>query len=379
MVIRTQQPSLPIVPSPIFTKVSTMTSASSSLLLSVIIPTRDERFFIDGCLQSIFSADFPSNRMEVLVVDGMSTDGTRESLEGWRARQSNLRILDNPYHVVPAAMNIGIRAARGKWIIRLDAHSEYPANYLRLCLETAERTGADNVGGIVTTLSRQENGQEALVQALTTHRFGVGNAGFRTGGREGWTDTVPYGCFRRELFEQIGLYDERLVRNQDYELNRRLLKNGGRIWLNPAIQITYYNQNSLSGLLKQAFVTGQWNVWMWFVAPHAFAYRHAVPLAFVAALLGVIFCFLFSSGFARYVLASMLIPYGLMALAASLQQALRHGIWTLPLLPFLFLAYHATYGLGGLCGIWKLATKQSPVQHTSSIRLARDPILRVSE
>jgi len=333
-------------------------------MISVIIPVRNEARFIGRCLHSVFSADPVPGGMEVLVVDGMSNDGTREILTDWCRKQPTLRVLDNPKHVVPTAMNIGIRAARGKWIIRLDAHSEYLANYLSLCLETSQRTGADNVGGDVITLSRNKDLQGKLVQALTTHPFGVGNSGFRIRASEGPADTVPYGCYRQEVFERIGLYDERLVRNQDYELNRRLLKSGGSIWRNPEIQVRYYNQGSVKGLLQQSWVTGQWNPWMWYIAPYSFAWRHAVPLAFVGFLAASLSSLLSPQvGIAAFAL--ILVPYFILAFFSSLQQSSHHGGWMLPLLPFLFLIYHLSYGLGGLWGICRLLVKRTPVQLVS--------------
>jgi glycosyltransferase involved in cell wall biosynthesis len=257
-------------------------------------------------------------------------------------------------------MNIGIRAARGQWILRLDAHSEYPPDYLALCVETSRRTGADNVGGVIINVSPHKTNIGKVLHALTTHRFGVGNSGFRVGSREGLADTVPFGCFRRDVFDRIGFYDERLIRNQDYELNRRLANKGGRIWLNPAIQIRYYNQSSLSGLLRQAFATGKWNVWMWFVAPYSFAWRHVVPLGFVVALLTTLPISIGSQSLALGALGLMLL-----ASVASFQQAMRHGIWMLPFLPFLFFTYHVAYGLGGIQGLILLSLKRSPVQLNS--------------
>ncbi len=332
---------------------------------TVILPVRNEARFIGRCLQSIFSAAVLPGGFEVLVVDGMSTDGTRGVLEDWCRNQANLRVLDNPRRIVPTAMNIGIRAARGEWIIRLDAHAEYPADYFTCCLETSQRTAADNVGGDFFTLAQDEGFQGQLVRALTTHRFGVGNAGFRVGAPEGWADTVVYGCYRRQVFTRIGLYDERLVRNQDYELNRRLLKAGGSIWRNPAIQVRYYNQGSLRGLLKQALVTGQWNPWMWYVAPYSFTWRHAIPSAFILALLGACLLYLAAPLLSVALLASILVPYGTLAFLSALQQARRYRIWMLAVLPFLFFAYHFAYGLGGIWGIFLLAIKRAPVQLAS--------------
>jgi glycosyltransferase involved in cell wall biosynthesis len=339
-----------------------MTTLQTSPQLTIIIPTRNEASFIDRCLRSVFAADPVPSGFEVLVVDGMSKDGTRQILSGWIQEHANLTILDNPLGIVPSAMNIGIRAARGEWIIRLDAHSEYPANYFNLCIETNQRTGADNVGGAITTLFERKGLQGSLVQALTTHRFGVGNSTFRTGAREGWADTVPFGCYRRELFKRIGLYDERLVRNQDYELNRRLLEKGGRIWFNPAIQIIYHNQSTLHGLLRQAFTTGQWNPWMWFIAPYSFALRHAVPMIFVSILLFVSLLFLMAPSMASILLLLVMVPYTLLALSASFQQALRCGVQLFLPMPWLFLVYHIIYGSGGLWGLCRLLLQRAPVQ-----------------
>jgi succinoglycan biosynthesis protein ExoA len=303
--------------------------------------------------------------MEVLVVDGMSDDGTREKLEAWCRRQPGVRVLDNPQRVVPTAMNIGIRAARGKWIIRADAHAEYPADYFVRCLLVSQRTEADNVGGGVITAAREDNAPAELVRALTTHPFGVGNAGFRTGAREGPADTVVFGCYRREVFDRIGLYDERLVRNQDYELNSRLRKAGGTIWYDPTICALYHNQATLKGLLRQALVTAQWNPWMWYVAPYSLAWRHVLPAVFVGVILGALVLCLIAPRWGLLALAVILLPYVSTAVAASLRQAHRHGQWMFALLPPLFAAYHVTYGAGILWGTCVLAARRAPVQRVS--------------
>jgi glycosyltransferase involved in cell wall biosynthesis len=339
-----------------------MSTQQTSPQLTVIIPTRNEASFIDRCLSSVFAADLLPGGFEVFVVDGMSQDSTRQILSGWIPDHANLTMLDNPLGTVPSAMNIGIRAARGEWIIRLDAHSEYPANYFNLCLETIQRTGADNVGGAVMTLFERKGLQGSLVQALTTHRFGVGNSAFRTGAKEGWADTVPFGCYRRDLFKRIGLYDERLVRNQDYEFNRRLLNKGGRIWFNPAIQIIYHNQSTLMGLSRQAFITGQWNPWMWFIAPYSFALRHAVPMLFVGALIFLSLAIFVAPSMAGIALMLVLGLYLTLALSASFQQASRYGAQLFLPMPGLFLVYHLVYGLGGLWGLIRLLLQQAPVQ-----------------
>ena len=334
-------------------------------VVSIIIPCRNEAHFIDRCLESVFAFEPVDGDFEVLVVDGLSNDATREKLAEWKLREPRLHVLDNPARIVPIAMNIGIRAARGQWLVRLDAHSEYPPDYLRLCIETSNYTGAENVGGVFITQPRGNTLQARLVQALTTHRFGVGQSDYRLDAQEGSADTVPYGCYRREVLERIGLFDERLVRNQDYELNRRLLHNGGQIWCNPKIQVFYYNQGTLRGLYRQALFTGQWNPWTWYVAPYAFAPRHAIPGAFVMALLGALLLSLVAPRRGLPLIALILAPYTTLAFFSAWQQARRYGWWMFFVLPFLFFSYHCAYRAGILWGSARLLLRTSPVQRSA--------------
>jgi glycosyltransferase involved in cell wall biosynthesis len=329
--------------------------------LSVVIPCRNEIGFIERCLRSVFAAEQIRGGSEVIVVDGMSEDGTREILSSFQKMHHNLIVLNNPRRTVPSAMNIGIKFARGRWIIRLDSHSEYPKDYFQSCIKTAERTGDDNVGGIVTTLQNGTSFGAKCVQAITTHRFGVGNSRFRLGSKEGLADTVAYGCFRKEIFNKIGFYDERLLRNQDFELNQRIIKAGGKIWLNPNIKIHYYNQSSLKGLFRQAFFTGSWNSWMWYLASYSFKLRHAIPAFFVLGLLIILVISLFHK-IGLFFLSIITIPYLFLNIIAIYQQLKRFG-WKLSLaLFFLFPSYHICYGSGILFGLAKLLVRKSPVQ-----------------
>ena len=331
--------------------------------ISVIIPTRNELEYIDRCLESVRSAQLGNATVEVLIVDGMSEDGTRERLFEWSRKWPNVRILDNPKRIVPTAMNIGVLEARGEFIVRLDAHSEYPPDYLRLCLETARRTNADNVGGALITLSRGKNRSAAIVQALTTHPFGVGNSCFRINGKQGWSDTVPFGCFRAQVFKKVGLFDERLERNQDYEFNRRIINNGGRIWFNPHLKAKYYNRSSVRGLLQQGLNTGKWNVWMWYVAYYTFAFRHLVPLLFVGSVLfSALLCLIASPNFGLSLLGLVIVPYFFLALVAASHQAKKFGMFLFPYLPLLWFGYHFVYGFGELWGVLLLLIRKASVQ-----------------
>ncbi len=184
-------------------------------------------------------------------------------------------------------MNRGLDLARGRWIMRLDAHTIYPPDYLLRCHETAARTGAANVGGICITQPGGTGYQAQLVQALTTHKFGIGDSGFRTGATAGPRDTVPFGFFRRELFDEIGRFDERLVRAQNYEFNRRIAAAGQTVWLDPRIQSRSFNQPTLQAFYRKQFLyEAPYNAYLWCLATYAFAPRHAITGVFALGVLG---------------------------------------------------------------------------------------------
>jgi len=329
--------------------------------VSVIIPCRNEVQFIDTCLESISKQLLQEKTIEIIVADGISHDGTRTKLTAWAKRNPHIKIVDNPRYIVPTGLNLAIAQAVAPVIVRMDVHSHYPPDYVRTCLGTLEQIEADNVGGVVITQPHGDSLSARIVQAVSTHPFGVGGAKFRLQTRGGYVDTVPFGCFRREIFDRIGYFDERLVRNQDYEFNKRITSSGGKIWLNPSIQIKYFNQNKLRGLFRQAWLTGKWNTWTWWVAPYAFAWRHLVPGLFVLFLaIGFILCVTLTWFSLIYYLT--LILYFILALISAVQQSMRyHNFGFIPLLPFIFLGYHMSYGLGILQGGIQLLCNRSPV------------------
>jgi len=339
--------------------------------VSIIIPTRNEEKYITKCLKSVLKFDgIDKIKYEILIVDGNSGDKTIELVK--HALEQNpkteFHIIHNPKIFQVYALNLGIKQAQYDFILRLDAHSIYPPDYLNLLFVTALRTNADNTGGILTTLPYDSTLNAQLVQALTTHKFGVGNSGFRTGMKEGPADTVPFGFFRKEIFTKIGLFDERLIRAQDYEFNQRIRKKGGLIWLNPNIVAEYFNQPSVYKFLKKQLAgEGPYNSYMWYLAPYTFTFRHAIPGVFTA---GIITGSLLSlvSALILYVFIAVLILYALLALFSSFQQARRYrNLSFIIILPFCFFGFHFFYGLGILTGIFKLLFRISPVQIKKSI------------
>lgn len=336
--------------------------------VSILIPCYQERNFIGQCLKSVLAFELPqSTTVEVLVLDGMSTDGTREIVREVAARDARVRLVDNPKRIQSEALNLGISVARGEYVMRLDAHSFYPTNYLALCLETAVRTGADNTGGVVTTMRRGDGYQAALVQALITHKFGVGNSGFRTDAMEGPADTVPYGFFRREIFSKVGLFDLRLLRAQDYEMNRRIINSGGKIWRNPAIDIEYYPQPDFASFIRKQFMyEAPYNAYMWYVAPYSFALRHAITAVFSLGVIGGLLLSPFSS-IIRTTFILVMALYLVLAILAAAQQAIRYREPRhILFLPLSFFAYHFLHGLGVIVGLVRLAIGSAPVQRSLS-------------
>ena len=226
-------------------------------LVSVIVPCRNEERWIAPCLQSVLDNDYPHDRLEVLVVDGMSSDGTRSVVESFAEKFPQLRLVSNDRKITPTALNLGIAAARGSVIVRMDAHVEYPRDYISSLVALLEESGADNVGGVCRTLPANGSPIARAVALGMSHPLGVGNSHFRIGAAENrWVDTVPFGCYRREVFDRIGTFDEELVRNQDDELNLRLIKHGGRILLAPQIVCKYYARDSLPKLWRMYYQYG---------------------------------------------------------------------------------------------------------------------------
>ena len=220
-----------------------------SIIVSIVMPVYNEERYIESCIASLLQQDFPKETDGVDFVDGGSSDDTVPIIKHYMNKHPELiKLYDNPNKTVPYAMNIGIKASVGKYIIRLDAHSEYAKDYISKCVYYLENTDADNVGGVVETKGKGYMGK--AIALMLSSKFGVGNSQFRTNGKGGYVDTVPFGAFRREVFEKYGLYNEKLTRNQDNELNYRIRKNGGKIYMAKDIKVTYYCRDTIKGIAK---------------------------------------------------------------------------------------------------------------------------------
>ncbi|MBX9602028.1 MAG: glycosyltransferase family 2 protein [Bryobacteraceae bacterium] len=324
--------------------------------ISVVIPCRNERRHVIPLLDSLSRQELGPWRWEILVADGESDDGTAEALvREARLRDLPLRVLSNPNRIAAAGLNLAIRASRGEFVLRMDAHSEYAPDYVRRCVETLERTGADNAGGPART--RAQGYVARAIQAAYHSPLSSGGSRFHNESYEGWIDTVPYGCWRRATLDRIGLFDADLVRNQDDELNLRLIRAGGRIWQDPQIRSWYWTRSRFGALARQYFQYGFWKVRV--VRKHRIpaSPRHLAPGAFVLTLLTllVLGALLRAIGmnWTPPVIALGLLTavYAAVLIGASIAAAAKRGWDLIPILPLAFATFHWSYGLGFLAGL----------------------------
>lgn len=325
-------------------------------MVSVVCPVYNEAQYIDATVQSILAQDYPKDKMEVLLIDGGSKDSTREKVAAWAARYPFIYLYDNPSRYVPQALNIGVRKAKGEVIVRLDSHCVYPSDYFSVLVAHLFSLEADNVGSVLKTVPADDSGLARAIAIASSHRFGVGGS-FRTGARRICrADTVPFGCFRRELFNRIGFFDEELVRNQDDEFNARILRSGGKIFLLPQIAVTYIARGSLSKLMRMYFQYGLFKPLVNKKIKVPATIRQFVPVLFVAGLLvGLPLAVFFPM--IRWIYLACLALYFLIGFSIGFRQAAGHRKPALFfLLPWVFFLMHLCYGCGYWKGLWKVFT-----------------------
>jgi len=331
--------------------------------VSIIIPCRNEEKFIKSVLTSVLSQSYPKDKMEVLIVDGLSEDRTPIIVKEF-SRKVNLpriKLLINKSKHVPYAMNLGIRNSTGEIILRMDAHSEYPRDYVEKLVWWLKKLKADNVGGVVVTVPRLETIKARAIASALSSTFGVGNSVFRVAKNLKTpieVDTVPFGCYPRKIFEKVGLYNEKLIRNQDIELNKRIKKAGGKIYLVPDVKIKYYCRDNWSKLWKNNFENGKWVILTAYYTKDfsSLSPRHFIPFFFITYLLTLPF---FSFKLKLFYSVVPLLLYIFLNFIFSLLIAWKNKKWKLfPYLIVSFIVLHISYGLGSLFGIGKVVKEK---------------------
>jgi len=324
-------------------------------MLSVICPIYNEERYIRTCIESIIAQDFPKEDLEVIFADGMSTDRTRAIVEGYMAKYPWIRIIDNNKRVVPYALNAAIKASSGDMVMRLDAHAAYPANYFSAIYDAHQRINADNIGAVCKTDVLNKTSKALAIREVLSHPLGVGNSTFRTGiEHECDVDTVPFGCWRRDIFDKYGLFDYRLIRNQDIEFSKRILRGGGRIVIIPDTYSTYYARETFAELAKNNFSNGLWNILtVWYTRQFSsLSLRHFIPLLFLLSLILPLIAGFFWHPFWWVGVASLLV-YSVAVSFISFKIA-RSKHLNFFYLVATFFVLHISYGWGSLVGLIKL-------------------------
>ncbi len=329
----------------------------ASPFVSIIMPVRNEAKAIERTLGGLLDQDYPCDRMEIIVIDGRSDDGTKDIVSLAATRDSRVRLIDNPRQIMAAGFNAGLQIARGDVIIMMGGHAEPAPDYLKNCVLLLQQGIADCVGGPITTSSATPDG-EAISIAMSCW-FGVGGAAFRVGCSERkYVDTVAFGAYTRAILNRAGPLDEELVRCQDDEYNYRIRKLGGKILIAPEISSRYESRSSLRSLARQYFQYGEWKVRVLQKHPRQMQWRHFVPAVFVCCLLlsAIIAIVRPSLGVPLMLLTS--IPYVVALSAVCISLAVRNGKWRLvPRLALAFLVLHFCYGSGFFSGLAKFCNR----------------------
>ncbi len=314
--------------------------------VTIAMPAFNEEHYIEACIASVQAQDYPAHLIEILVADGRSTDRTREILARLAVADPRIQMIDNPDKLQAAGLGLMVKAATGDVIVRMDVHCEYAPDYVRACVETLEKTGADNVGGAQRARAKTPF-QRALCAALGSP-LGVGGAKYRSPESEGFVDTVFLGAFRRKVFELVGLWDPKAITNEDSELNQRILESGGQIYLARDIVVHYYPRGDFKSLATQYYKYGRGRARTLLKLGRFTNLRPMIPFGMVvgaATLLALPPLWpVAAAAFTTYALAS-----GVEAVRLG-----RHvGVAAIPTVWAIFPTLHASHGAGFAAGLWQ--------------------------
>ncbi len=318
--------------------------------ISVIVPCYNEEKTIGLLLEAVYRQSYPRSEIEVVIADGLSSDRTRAVILEYQSAHPDLpiQVVENPRRGIPSALNAAIRASKGEVIVRLDAHSVPAVDYLARCMNDLEAGCGDNVGGVWQIKPGGESWMARSIACAAANPLGVGDALYRYATRPAEVDTVPFGAFRRSTVEKVGLFDETLLTNEDYEFNTRIRNSGGKVWLDPAIRSVYFARSSLPALSRQYFRYGYWKYRMLRRYPQTLRWRQGLPPTFVASLILLAGLSLFWS-LARLALAIEVGLYLLVMIVAGIHLALKNKDAGLIFgIPLSILAMHLSWGWGFL-------------------------------
>ncbi len=323
--------------------------------VSIVVPCYNEQSTIRLLLEAVYHQTYPRSEMEVILADGMSSDGTRERVADFQREHPDLdvHVIDNPKRIIPAALNCALAVAGGEIIIRLDAHAVPREDYVACCVAALEAGQAENVGGVWEIRPGREDWVARSIAVAAAHPLGVGDALYRYASLPGYVDTVPFGAFRKATIDRLGWFDETLLTNEDYEFNARLRQSGGRVWLDPAIRSTYFARPTLAALAKQYFRYGFWKWRMLRRYPATLRWRQALPPLFVLSLVALALASIWLP-LARWLLLAEAILYLAVLLAGVARPALKNGdLRLLAGVPAAIAVMHISWGSGFLWSLFR--------------------------
>jgi glycosyltransferase involved in cell wall biosynthesis len=327
--------------------------------VSIVIPCRNEEKYIEKCIFSFIDSSFNVNELEILICDGMSTDKTRDIVNQINSKYPQVKLLDNVKQKTPFALNLGIDTAIGEYVLIASAHSSFDVDYIAVLMSEIKTLNADVVGGVMETKVLNENHKTNSIIKVLSNKFGVGNATFRIGiDKPTLVDTVPFGLYKLELLKKVNGYDNRLIRNHDIEMSKRLLALGAKIYLIPNTKCYYYARESISEVMNNNYRNGKWNLKTVFITKRfsSLSLRHFIPLVFVLSLVvPLLFGVLFHTFFYFVALLS-LVTYLLAVSFISSKITTKNTNFIYLVLTFLGL--HLSYGFGSLVGLFSFFNKK---------------------
>ncbi len=323
--------------------------------VSVIIPCRNEEGYIADCINSLLNNQFDAE-LEIIVVDGQSTDNTVQIVQSIIEDDPRVKLIQNKRRITPVALNLGINEANKEYVLIASAHSSYEREYIGVLLQKMQETQADVAGGVMKTEVKHSTPKSRAIVKVLSHPLGVGNSSFRTGvDQDQQVDTVPFGLYKRALLVEAGGYDERLVRNHDIELSKRLLARGAKIILSPDVSCSYYAREHFSELAKNNFRNGMWNLFVVRITRNSdsLSLRHFIPLTFILTLIilaGLAFYDVF------FLLAFLFLSVIYLATLSVISITLKSNFfYTL----IAFIVLHFSYGFGSLSGLFRTIPESS--------------------
>jgi cellulose synthase/poly-beta-1,6-N-acetylglucosamine synthase-like glycosyltransferase len=340
--------------------------------VSVIVPVYNEERYIAVCLQAIMRQDYPCERMEILVVDGMSVDRTRDIVHGFAERDARIRLLLSPKRRTPYSLNVGVAASSGEVLVRIDGHSAVAADHVRRCVEFLLQTGADHIGGLMR--QRGHTFMARTIALALSSPVGVGSARFRYTAREQDIDTVPFGAYRRDTLIRLGGFDEAFPIGQDSELDYRITLTGGRVRINPAISTDYFCRDSVPALARQFFRYGRAKAQILHKHGGLPSPRALAPALFVTTMMALLLATPISHA-ARRALTSLLVAYTGLCLIAGIGIAARRGWRYAPLLPAIFAVLHISHGVGFLSQLPRFLTPRPSDRLRGSLVMPHTPAI----